>query len=110
MRQSVRLSVLTTALLTLGGFAVPAAADVITMPQAAGKVVDMPPPPKRGHTMNGVRLRLGEPQQRKGPVGDPPITRWYYDGLIVVFERDMVITSVIPAAPSPLFHTEELQR
>ena len=109
MRQSVRLTVLALGLLAGSGLAVTASADEIAMPQAAASIADTAPPPPRGQTMARVRERLGEPSSRRGPVGQPPITRWNYPGMIVVFEHDRVISTVIPGAPPPLYHAEELR-
>lgn len=56
--------------------------------------------PGRGQTMSQVEDRYGEPQQRRGPVGEPPITRWQYPGFRVVFENRHVIHTVVePESP-----------
>ena len=54
--------------------------------------------PARGSTMGDVEKRFGAPQTRHPTVGQPPITRWDYNGFCVVFERDRVIDSVVTAA------------
>lgn len=51
--------------------------------------------PSRGMHMNQVEQNFGSPQQRFEPVGNPPITRWDYDGMTVYFEYQQVIHSVI---------------
>lgn len=51
--------------------------------------------PKRGMSMDRVRQQFGEPQQRLGPVGEPPITRWVFDRFTVYFEHRYVIHSVV---------------
>lgn len=51
--------------------------------------------PERGLTMDQVRESLGEPESRKGPVGEPPITTWLYEDLAVYFEGDRVIRAVV---------------
>lgn len=51
--------------------------------------------PRRGEVMDSVERRFGEPRDVKGPVGDPPITRWQYADFEVVFEEDTVIHTVI---------------
>ncbi len=51
--------------------------------------------PRSGETMSGVESRFGKPQAVKGPVGDPPITRWDYPQFSVFFEHDRVIHSVV---------------
>jgi len=49
-----------------------------------------------GLTMDQVLQQYGEPQQRMGPVGEPPITHWVYGDAIVYFEHQYVIHSVVP--------------
>lgn len=50
--------------------------------------------PERGLNKIQVSQRYGEPTNRKPPVGDPPISRWIYNGYTVYFENDYVIHSV----------------
>lgn len=68
---------------------VPIQADTLTLgplgPAAAG--------PQRGITMIEVEQRLGPPQSKTGPVGDPPITVWEYPEFKVYFEYDKVLHS-----------------
>jgi hypothetical protein len=52
--------------------------------------------PAHGMVMEQVLQQHGEPQQRLGPVGEPPISHWVYDGFIVYFEHQHVIHSVVP--------------
>ncbi|MBN1377993.1 MAG: hypothetical protein JXA04_02025 [Gammaproteobacteria bacterium] len=47
--------------------------------------------PLRGATKNQIQEQYGQPQDIKGPVGDPPITRWNYSDFSVVFEYDRVL-------------------
>ena len=51
--------------------------------------------PTRGADMSKVRNVFGEPRQEHAAIGDPPITRWDYDGFSVFFEYDKVIHSVV---------------
>lgn len=51
--------------------------------------------PGNGMTMDQVMQRFGEPKERVGAVGDPPISRWVYDSYTVYFEHDLVLHSVI---------------
>ncbi len=51
--------------------------------------------PTRGMNMDNVRDVFGQPRDRRGPVGDPPITRWDYDGFSVYFEHNLVLHSVV---------------
>ena len=46
--------------------------------------------------MDSVERRFGTPESVRGPVGEPPITRWQYPRFEVVFEDDRVIHTVIP--------------
>ena len=60
--------------------------------------------PKRGSTMGEVEKQFGAPVNRHPTVGQPPITRWDYNGFSVVFERDRVIDAVVTsgdAMPAP---------
>jgi hypothetical protein len=51
--------------------------------------------PRSGETMSRVEDRFGKPLAIRGPVGDPPITRWDYPNFSVFFEHDRVIHSVV---------------
>lgn len=51
--------------------------------------------PQNGLTKARVEQRYGAPNERRAPVGDPPITRWVYDDFNVFFEYDLVIESVL---------------
>lgn len=51
--------------------------------------------PENGLTKSEVEQRYGRPNERRAPVGDPPISRWLYDDYSVYFERDLVIESVL---------------
>ena len=50
--------------------------------------------PVRGMSMETVEARYGLPISTREPVGDPPITRWEYEGFIVYFEYKFVIHTV----------------
>lgn len=54
--------------------------------------MDLPP---NGLNKADVKARYGEPAQVHAPVGDPPITRWDYDGWSVYFEYDLVLDTVL---------------
>jgi hypothetical protein len=72
--------------------AVPAArADTLIIEKLEAASTEMP---SRGMSMDRVQSRFGAPQAINGPVGDPPITRWEYDGFVVVFEYRHVVHSV----------------
>lgn len=51
--------------------------------------------PGNGLKQAEVRARFGEPTATHAPVGDPPITRWDYDGWSVYFEHDLVLFTVL---------------
>jgi hypothetical protein len=51
--------------------------------------------PKRGATMSEVTAQFGEPKTTKGPIGEPPISRWEYPAYTVYFEYDRVINAVV---------------
>lgn len=51
--------------------------------------------PTNGLKQAEVRARFGEPTDTHAPVGDPPITRWDYDGWSVYFEYDLVLFTVL---------------
>ena len=57
--------------------------------------------PLRGSTMAAVEAKFGAPSSKSGPVGTPPITRWYYPNFVVVFENDKVLHAVVGGAPAP---------
>ena len=48
-----------------------------------------------GLTKSDVEQRYGRPNERRAPVGEPPISRWLYDDYSVYFEHDLVIESVL---------------
>jgi hypothetical protein len=50
--------------------------------------------PQRGLKMDQVLSEFGEPENRKGPVGEPPITEWDYGDFRVYFEYQTVLHSV----------------
>lgn len=51
--------------------------------------------PVNGMKQSEVRDRFGAPVNTDAPVGDPPITRWDYDGYSVYFEYDLVLFTVL---------------
>jgi len=51
--------------------------------------------PQRGDTKGQVVASLGEPETVQSPVGEPPITVWEYSELLVYFERDWVLRTVV---------------
>ena len=50
--------------------------------------------PRRGIDMNAVIAEFGQPDERYGPIGEPPISEWVYGGFRVYFEHDLVLHSI----------------
>ena len=50
--------------------------------------------PKRGISMDQVLEDYGEPDERFGPIGEPPITEWVYGNFRVYFEHEIVLHSI----------------
>ncbi len=50
--------------------------------------------PKRGISIEAVLGKFGEPNQRFGPIGEPPITEWGYGSFWVYFEHRTVLHSI----------------
>ncbi len=73
---------------------------LVTHPVLAGSEM-----PVKGMSMDRVEQAFGPPIEIRTPIGDPPITRWVYDGYTVYFEHRHVIHSVVsrdtPAATAP---------
>ena len=69
------------------------AGDVLTIPGHVASVSKQAMP-RRGISMDDVLSQFGEPQRRRGPVGEPPITEWNYGSFRVYFEHNLVLHSV----------------
>ncbi len=54
--------------------------------------------PQRGSSMSAVEARFGAPANKSSPVGNPPITKWFYPNFVVVFEHDKVLHAVVGAS------------
>ena len=67
-------------------------------PPAASAAATAAERPARGARMSEVEARYGAPASRQNPVGQPPITRWDYPGVVVYFENDRVIHAVLVGA------------
>ena len=50
--------------------------------------------PSRGQSMAQVERQYGAPSERLAAVGQPPITRWLYPDMLVVFEHEHVVHTV----------------
>jgi len=59
--------------------------DQLTVPASAVQT------PRRGSTMTDVEKHFGAPVEKHASVGQPPITRWDYNGFSVFFEHDRII-------------------
>jgi hypothetical protein len=70
-----------------------APADVLLIEEV--RQVDKMELPRNGMNKSSVRSDYGEPKQTHAAVGDPPISRWDYDGWSVYFEYDLVLYSVL---------------
>jgi hypothetical protein len=94
--------------LATGLISVSATADELQMvnpPAAETRVAT----PSRGSSMGQVERQFGEPSEKVGAVGQPPISRWVYPQFVVYFEYSHVIhavathvaaaTPAMPAAP-----------
>ena len=53
--------------------------------------------PARGMLKTQVEAKYGAPASRTEAVGQPPISRWDYPGMIVFFENDHVVHAVLTA-------------
>ncbi len=83
-------------LLLLGGSLLlhPATAgDQLTIPGHVA-TTDKQVMPSRGLSMDDVLSEFGEPDERFGPVGEPPITEWVYGSFRVYFEYEIVLHSI----------------
>lgn len=80
-----------------------AAAPLSAETLLVGDQVQVKPPgmevPRRGSTMATVEAKFGAPRERHAAVGQPPITRWDYNGFSVYFEYSHVLHSVVIGAP-----------
>ena len=85
-------SILAAAAVALGAAAPLASADTLDMNTPGA--FDNASAPQRGMSMQKVESTWGQPTRRRAAVGQPPITRWEYDGFIVYFEYDKVIHAV----------------
>lgn len=50
--------------------------------------------PSKGMSMTQVERQYGQPAEKSAAVGQPPISRWTYDGYTVYFEHSHVIHAV----------------
>lgn len=58
--------------------------------------------PTRGMSKAEVRAQFGEPERTRPAVGQPPISRWDYNGFSVYFEHDTTVHSVLDGDRAPV--------
>lgn len=80
--------------LLLASFSAASIADVLLIDGVEMERQTASSRPARGMTMQRVEAAFGAPTERRGAVGDPPITRWDYPGFTVYFEHEHVIHAV----------------
>lgn len=68
-------------------------ADTLSVPETQKETFSITLP-GRGMTMAQVEERFGEPAEKSGAVGTPPITTWVYNEFTVYFEDRYVIHAV----------------
>ncbi len=56
--------------------------------------------PVNGESMEMVHTRFGNPVEKLSSIGNPPITRWVYNGFTVYFEYDRVVNSAVHLDPA----------
>jgi len=80
------------------GLTVPAFAETLAIDgQVALKPTGVETP-QRGVSMAVVEQKFGAPANKTSPVGNPPITKWFYPNFVVVFENDKVLHAVVVGA------------
>jgi hypothetical protein len=80
--------------LTLALAAMPLAAETVAVDGRVEIRSTSVAVPDRGSSMAQVEERFGAPKARHAAVGQPPITRWDYEGFSVYFEHQFVIHAV----------------
>ena len=84
---------LTSFLVAFGSIQSPVLADNLVIPGHTDGV-EKQVMPRRGISMEDVLAQFGEPDQRYGPVGEPPISEWVYGNFRVYFEYQKVLHSL----------------
>ena len=91
LARNLKLSVLAIAL----ALAAPAFSETLAIDgQVAVKATGVETP-QRGSSMTAVEAKFGAPANKSSPVGNPPITKWFYPNFVVVFEHDKVLHAVV---------------
>lgn len=86
LRKAMFIASICSALLSANIFAETLLIDNVN--QASDKA------PERGIEKSSVAEAYGEPDSQLGPVGEPPISSWEYDDVVIYFENDRVLHSV----------------
>ena len=87
---------LRVSLVALGlGLAVPVFSETLAVDGQVSIKATGVETPQRGSTMAAVEAKFGAPANKAGPVGSPPITKWFYPNFVVVFENDKVLHAVV---------------
>ena len=91
MQKQLTLAAVLVSGLVLGGVA---NAGIIQLADGSLRAQKVEGAPKAGRTKADVLKLLGEPEQRVGEVGDPPISSWRYGTFQVYFEHNLVLHTV----------------
>ena len=91
LARTMKMSVIAFAL----GAAVPALAETLAIDGQVAIKASGVETPQRGSTMGAVEQKFGAPANKSSPVGNPPITKWFYPNFVVVFENDKVLHAVV---------------
>jgi hypothetical protein len=51
--------------------------------------------PENGQSKADIESKFGTPLEKRGAVGDPPISSWKYGSYSVYFEYDLVLSTVL---------------
>jgi hypothetical protein len=94
-----KLGAFSLACVILSGLSLGSHAETIKIPLGQqGKALDIPTP-KIHMSQSEVTRQYGEPMNKIGPVGTPPIHTWDYEQFSVYFEGEYVIHSVVKMQP-----------
>ena len=92
----LRLSHITATGLLLLGLSATLSAETVKIPDGTTETTEYSIQlPGRGMSMETVLNRFGEPVEKSSAVGEPPITKWTYNGFTVYFESEFVIHAVV---------------
>jgi hypothetical protein len=95
LARNLKMSIIAFAIAMASALATPAISETLAVD---GQVTIKPTgveTPQRGSSMAAVEAKFGAPANKSGPVGTPPITKWFYPTFVVVFEHDKVLHAVV---------------